>query len=76
VLPKESVVGRLAGDEFAVFVEATDDANEQHDQAGSLARLLPTSVAHSAARRGVTRSRSPSASHRDLPRDVGQRHPT
>jgi diguanylate cyclase (GGDEF)-like protein/PAS domain S-box-containing protein len=46
VLPKESVVGRLAGDEFAVFVEATDDANEQHDQAGSLARLLLTSVAH------------------------------
>jgi diguanylate cyclase (GGDEF)-like protein len=46
VLPKESVVGRLAGDEFAVFVEATDDPNEQHDQAGSLARLLLTSVAH------------------------------
>jgi diguanylate cyclase (GGDEF)-like protein/PAS domain S-box-containing protein len=46
VLPKESVVGRLAGDEFAVFVETTDDRNEQHDQAASLARLLLTSVAH------------------------------
>ena len=45
VLPKESVVGRLAGDEFAVFVETTDDPNEQHDQSASLARLLLTSVA-------------------------------
>ena len=43
-LPKESVVGRLAGDEFAVFLEATSDANEQHEQAASLARLLLAAV--------------------------------
>ena len=45
VLPKESVIGRLAGDEFAVFVEATTDAHEQLEQAATLARLLLASVA-------------------------------
>jgi diguanylate cyclase (GGDEF)-like protein/PAS domain S-box-containing protein len=45
VLPKESVIGRLAGDEFAVFVEATTDEHEQHEQAATLARLLLASVA-------------------------------
>ena len=44
-LPKESVVGRLAGDEFAVFLEAPAAAHEQHEQAASLARLLLASVA-------------------------------
>jgi len=44
-LPKESVIGRLAGDEFAVFLEATGDGSEQHEQAASLARLLLASVA-------------------------------
>jgi len=44
VLPKESVVGRLAGDEFAVFAETTADAREQHEQAAELARLLLPSV--------------------------------
>jgi diguanylate cyclase (GGDEF)-like protein/PAS domain S-box-containing protein len=44
-LPKESVIGRLAGDEFAVFLEANGDAQEQHEQAATLARLLLTSVA-------------------------------
>ena len=44
-LPKESVIGRLAGDEFAAFVEASADALEQHEQAASLARLLLASVA-------------------------------
>ena len=44
-LPKESVIGRLAGDEFAVFVEANSDAHEQHEQAGTLARQLLNSVA-------------------------------
>jgi diguanylate cyclase (GGDEF)-like protein/PAS domain S-box-containing protein len=39
-LPKESVVGRLAGDEFAVFLEAFDGAIDRHEQAGELARLL------------------------------------
>jgi diguanylate cyclase (GGDEF)-like protein/PAS domain S-box-containing protein len=45
VLPKESVIGRLAGDEFAVFVEGTGDGGSQHEQAASLARLLLASVA-------------------------------
>jgi len=44
-LPKESVIGRLAGDEFAVFLEATAEAHEQHEQAAALARLLLASVA-------------------------------
>jgi diguanylate cyclase (GGDEF)-like protein/PAS domain S-box-containing protein len=44
-LPKESVIGRLAGDEFAVFVEANGDAHEQHEQAATLARQLLASVA-------------------------------
>ena len=43
-LPKESVVGRLAGDEFAVFVETADGARERREQAGALARLLLASV--------------------------------
>jgi len=43
-LPKESVIGRLAGDEFALFVETTEDRNEQHEQAASLARLVLASV--------------------------------
>jgi diguanylate cyclase (GGDEF)-like protein/PAS domain S-box-containing protein len=44
-LPRESVVGRLAGDEFAVFAEGGDDAQERHDQAGSLARLVLNEIA-------------------------------
>jgi diguanylate cyclase (GGDEF)-like protein len=44
-LPKESVIGRLAGDEFAVFIEANADAREQHEQAAALARQLLASVA-------------------------------
>jgi diguanylate cyclase (GGDEF)-like protein/PAS domain S-box-containing protein len=44
-LPKESVIGRLAGDEFAVFLEANSDAREQHEQAATLARQLLNSVA-------------------------------
>jgi diguanylate cyclase (GGDEF)-like protein/PAS domain S-box-containing protein len=45
VLPGESVVGRLAGDEFAVFAETTDGARGAHEQAASLARLLLTEIA-------------------------------
>jgi diguanylate cyclase (GGDEF)-like protein/PAS domain S-box-containing protein len=45
VLPKESVVGRLAGDEFAVFAETTDGERDRHGQAASLARLLLTEIA-------------------------------
>jgi len=40
VLPKETVVGRLAGDEFAIFAESVDGEQARHDQAGSLARLV------------------------------------
>jgi diguanylate cyclase (GGDEF)-like protein/PAS domain S-box-containing protein len=45
ILPKESVMGRLAGDEFAVFAETTDGERDRHEQAASLARLLLTEVA-------------------------------
>ena len=38
-LPKETVVGRLAGDEFAIFAESLDGEQARHDQAGALARL-------------------------------------
>ena len=44
-LPRESVVGRLAGDEFAVFAETVDGARDRHEQGGSLARLLLGEVA-------------------------------
>ena len=40
VLPKESVVGRLAGDEFAIFAESSESPDARHDQAGSVARLV------------------------------------
>jgi diguanylate cyclase (GGDEF)-like protein/PAS domain S-box-containing protein len=45
ILPKESVVGRLAGDEFAVFAETSDGERDRHEQAASLARLLLNEVA-------------------------------
>jgi diguanylate cyclase (GGDEF)-like protein/PAS domain S-box-containing protein len=44
VLPKEAVVGRLAGDEFAVFLETSDGADSRHQQAAALARLLLNDV--------------------------------
>ncbi|HVN42539.1 MAG TPA: EAL domain-containing protein [Steroidobacteraceae bacterium] len=40
ILPNDSVTGRLAGDEFAVFAESLDGAPSRHDQAGTLAKLL------------------------------------
>jgi diguanylate cyclase (GGDEF)-like protein/PAS domain S-box-containing protein len=43
-LPSEAVIGRLAGDEFAVFIDSTSDADEQHEQAAALARVLLASV--------------------------------
>ncbi|MFO1407587.1 MAG: EAL domain-containing protein [Steroidobacteraceae bacterium] len=45
VLPTESVVGRLAGDEFAVFAETSDDERERHEQAAALARMLLAEIA-------------------------------
>jgi diguanylate cyclase (GGDEF)-like protein/PAS domain S-box-containing protein len=44
-LPRETVVGRLAGDEFALFTEGGDDVHERHDQASSLARLVLAEIA-------------------------------
>ena len=44
VLPRESVVGRLAGDEFAIFAEAVDEAEDRHGQAASLARQVLNEV--------------------------------
>jgi diguanylate cyclase (GGDEF)-like protein/PAS domain S-box-containing protein len=44
-LPKESVVGRLAGDEFAIFVEGPESSHDRHEQAASLARQLLAEVA-------------------------------
>ncbi len=45
VLPRESVVGRLAGDEFAIFAESGDEARERHEQASALARLVLREIA-------------------------------
>jgi diguanylate cyclase (GGDEF)-like protein/PAS domain S-box-containing protein len=39
-LPRESVVGRLAGDEFAAFVETDDGREERRQQGAAIARLL------------------------------------
>jgi len=39
-LPKESVVGRLAGDEFAAFLETPDGPTARHEQAETIAGLL------------------------------------
>jgi diguanylate cyclase (GGDEF)-like protein/PAS domain S-box-containing protein len=39
-LPRESVVGRLAGDEFAAFIETNDTPPAQHSQADTIARQL------------------------------------
>jgi diguanylate cyclase (GGDEF)-like protein len=44
-LPKESVVGRLAGDEFAAFLESGDGPQTRHNQAATVARLLLAEVA-------------------------------
>jgi diguanylate cyclase (GGDEF)-like protein/PAS domain S-box-containing protein len=44
-LPREAVVGRLAGDEFAVFAEGIEGEQARHDQAADLARLVLTDIA-------------------------------
>ena len=44
-LPPEAVFGRHAGDEFAIFTESGDDAEERHEQASSLARLVLGEIA-------------------------------
>jgi diguanylate cyclase (GGDEF)-like protein/PAS domain S-box-containing protein len=40
VLPKEAVLGRLAGDEFAVFTETFAQGDEERAQAAMLARMV------------------------------------
>lgn len=44
ILPRESVVGRLAGDEFAIFVETADGARDRHEQSAALARQVLAEV--------------------------------
>ena len=44
-LPRESVAGRLAGDEFAVFAEGIKDEQAGHEQGHDLARLVLDEIA-------------------------------
>ncbi len=44
LLPQDSVVGRLAGDEFAIFVENGADPAARGRQAANLARLVLTEI--------------------------------
>ena len=44
ILPKEAVVGRLAGDEFAIFIENCGHSDEDRSQAANLARLVLAEV--------------------------------
>lgn len=39
-LPKEAVLGRLAGDEFAVFIEGIDPTDDERAQVANLARVV------------------------------------
>ncbi|HEX9207602.1 MAG TPA: EAL domain-containing protein [Steroidobacteraceae bacterium] len=45
VLPREAVIGRLAGDEFAIFAEGIEGEQERHEQSADLSRLVLTEVA-------------------------------
>jgi diguanylate cyclase (GGDEF)-like protein/PAS domain S-box-containing protein len=44
ILPREAVVGRLAGDEFAIFAEGVDGEQGRHNQGADLARLVLAEV--------------------------------
>jgi diguanylate cyclase (GGDEF)-like protein/PAS domain S-box-containing protein len=44
ILPREAVVGRLAGDEFALFIEGFADAEDQSERAANLARMVISEV--------------------------------
>jgi len=44
ILPREAVVGRLAGDEFALFIEGFADAEDQSERAATLARMVLSEV--------------------------------
>jgi diguanylate cyclase (GGDEF)-like protein/PAS domain S-box-containing protein len=45
ILPRQTTVGRLAGDEFAIFGEGIEGEQARHDQAAALARLVLTEIA-------------------------------
>jgi diguanylate cyclase (GGDEF)-like protein/PAS domain S-box-containing protein len=44
ILPREAVVGRLAGDEFALFIEGFAEVDDERAQAANLARMVLAEV--------------------------------
>jgi diguanylate cyclase (GGDEF)-like protein/PAS domain S-box-containing protein len=44
ILPREAVVGRLAGDEFGLFIEGFADTDDERTQAANLARMVLAEV--------------------------------
>ncbi len=44
ILPREAVVGRLAGDEFGLFIEGFTDPEHERSQAANLARMVLAEV--------------------------------
>jgi diguanylate cyclase (GGDEF)-like protein/PAS domain S-box-containing protein len=44
ILPREAVVGRLAGDEFALFIEGFTEGEDERIQAANLARMVLAEV--------------------------------
>jgi diguanylate cyclase (GGDEF)-like protein/PAS domain S-box-containing protein len=44
ILPREAVVGRLAGDEFGLFIEGFADSDNERTQAADLARMVLAEV--------------------------------
>ncbi|MBB6092590.1 diguanylate cyclase (GGDEF)-like protein/PAS domain S-box-containing protein [Povalibacter uvarum] len=44
ILPREAVVGRLAGDEFGLFIEGFSEAEHERTQAANLARMVLAEV--------------------------------
>ena len=44
ILPREAVVGRLAGDEFGLFIEGFADTEDERGQAANLARMVLAEV--------------------------------
>jgi diguanylate cyclase (GGDEF)-like protein/PAS domain S-box-containing protein len=44
VLPRETVVGRLAGDEFGLFIEGFADSEDERAEAANLARMVLAEV--------------------------------
>lgn len=44
ILPREAVVGRLAGDEFGLFIEGFAEAEDERAQAANLARMVLAEV--------------------------------